>query len=409
MMTIQDSVVHAQVNGRVGTDTTNKSVFERIVLKNRKVIVGLVVGTDRDGNTLVAVSRAWLQKNDPLYPNLATESEDRERKAYTQIRERVTELLKDRDGWPVPGILETELQRAEQWLEEKEHSASQLFFLTLPKKEIARVDSPGLSELCKAQWAWFTRLENPEASSAASITKLLEEERVPWQFESPELGDRFPARPQDEREWGARLALFRYSHVEAISFQGTNDLMVYSGKRDATMAFGPIVSQLIKSQTQALLNELTSAPSSKLADGSQPLWLRTAIQEAEKIEKDYLRATSVIADPVGAEVKVETSFAWRLPDGQWEAIWTAKNSQDANRQDRKSIERIDKDPQIESLKKTLAVLGLGGNNEQIDLAIRVGAATMQAQQSVDSQFEKLRQRYMKRLDLPLLLWEPSLQ
>jgi hypothetical protein len=34
---------------------------------------------------------------------------------------------------------------------------------------------------------------------------------------------------------------------------------------------------------------------------------------------------------------------------------------------------------------------------------------MQAQQSVDSQFEKLRQRYMKRLDLPLLLWEPSLQ
>jgi hypothetical protein len=401
--------VRAQANVRVASEATNKSIFERITLKNRKVIVGLMVGTDRDGNALVAVSRAWLQKNEPLHPKLAQESEDRERIAYTQIRDRVKELLKNRDDWPVPRVLEMELERAEKWLDATEHIPSQLFFVTLPKKEIARIDSPGPNGIRQAQWAWFTGLKSPETTNATSISKLLEEEHVPWRTESPELGDRFPARPQDDREWTARVALFRYSHVEAIAFQGTNDLMFRSGMRDATLELGPIISQLLNSQMQSLLNDLTGQASSKLTDDSKPLWLQAGIKEAEKLDKDYLRATSVVESPTSGEVTVESSFAFRLPDDRWETIWTAKESHDANRQDRKAVERIERDPQIESLKKTFSALGIGGNNEQIDLAIRVGAATMQAQQNIDSRFEKVRQRYMKRLDLPLLLWETSLR
>lgn len=403
------SGVYSQVNVRVADDKPNKSIFERITLKSRKVIVGLVIGSDRDGSVLVAVSRAWLQKNDPLYPKLAEESEDSERVAYTQIRDRVKELLKNRDDWPAPRILEMELERAEKRLDATEHVTSQLFFLALPTKEISRIDSPGPSGIRQAQWAWFAGLDSPEISNALTISKRLEEEHVPWQTESPELGDRFPARPQDDREWNARVALYRYSHVEAITFQGTNDRMVRSGMRDATLDLGSIITQLLKSQTQSLLDDLTGQTSSKLNDDSKPLWLQTAIREAEKIDKDYLRATSVSASPTKGESTVESSFAFRRPGDRWERIWTAKETQDANRQDRKIIERLERDPQIESLKKTIAALGIGGNNEQIDLAIRVGAATMQAQQNIDSQFEKLRQRYMKRLDLPLLLWETNLR
>jgi hypothetical protein len=185
--------------------------------------------------------------------------------------------------------------------------------------------------------------------------------------------------------------------------------MVRSGMRDATSELGPIISQLLNSQMQSLLNDLTGKASSKLTDDSKPLWLQAGIREAEKIDRDYLRATSVAASPTSGEVTVESSFAFRLPDDRWETIWTVKETQDANRQDRKTVERIEKDPQIESLKSAFAALGSGGNNEQIDQAIRVGAATMQAQQNIDSQFEKVRQRYMKRLDLPLLLWETSLR
>lgn len=406
---MQEPVVRAQANLRVASNATNKSIFERITMKNRKVIVGLMVGTDRDGNALVAVSRVWLQKNEPLYPKLAQESEDRERISYTQIRDRVKELLKNRNDWPAPRVLEMELERAEKWLEATEHIPSQLFFVTLPKKEIARIDSPGPSGIRQAQWAWFTGLESPETTNATSISKLLEEEHVPWRTESPELGDRFPARPQDDREWSARVALFRYSYVEAIAFQGTNDLMVRAGIRDATLELGPIISQLLYSQMQSLLNDLTRQASSKLTDDSKPLWLQAGIREAEKLGKDYMRATSVTASSRNGEATVESSFAFRLPDDRWETIWTVKETQDANRQDRKTVERIEKDPQIESLKSAFAALGSGGNNEQIDQAIRVGAATMQAQQNIDSQFEKVRQRYMKRLDLPLLLWETSLR
>jgi hypothetical protein len=128
--------------------------------------------------------------------------------------------------------------------------------------------------------------------------------------------------------------------------------------------------------------------------------------EAGKMHLNYLRVTSVAADPISGEVNVDSGFALKFPDGRWEAIWTARERQDANRQTQRSIDTIANDPQIGSLKKSLAALGLGENNEQIDLAIRIGAATMHAQQEIDMQFEKLRQRYMKRLDLPLLLWDP---
>lgn len=109
---------------------------------------------------------------------------------------------------------------------------------------------------------------------------------------------------------------------------------------------------------------------------------------------------------ISGEVNVDSGFALKFPDGQWEAIWTTRERQDANRQTQRSIDTIANDPQIGSLKKSLAALGLGENNEQIDLAIRIGAATVHAQTEIDMQFEKLRQRYMKRLDLPLLLWDP---
>lgn len=403
---VPDSMVVAQANGRVLADSKNKSAFDRIILKNRKVISGVVITNDDGGRTLVAVSRAWLQKDETLYPKLATESEDLERIAYTQIRERVTELLKDRAEWPAPQVLESELQRAEQWLEEKDHPKSQLFFLSFPKNEILRVDSPGPSELRKAQWAWYAKLEAPESNSSASLTQLLDDEHLPWQSDFPELGDRFPARPQDEKEWNARLALFRFSHVESVTFQGTENLMVYAKKRDAPIDMSKIVAQLMTSQLQSILSELTGDPASKSPTQVKNAWLRTAKMEAEKIHLNYLRATSVAADPVSGEVNVDSGFALKFPDGRWEAIWTTRERKDANRQTQRSIETIQNDPQISSLKKSLSALGLGDNNEQIALAIRIGAATMHAQQETDMRFEKLRQRYMKRLDLPLLLWEP---
>jgi hypothetical protein len=66
---VPDSIVVAQANGRVFADSKNKSAFDRIILKNRKVISGIVITNDHDGRTLVAVSRAWLQRMKRSIPN----------------------------------------------------------------------------------------------------------------------------------------------------------------------------------------------------------------------------------------------------------------------------------------------------------------------------------------------------
>lgn len=58
-----------------------------------------------------------------------------------------------------------------------------------------------------------------------------------------------------------------------------------------------IVAQLMTSQLQSLLSELTGDPTSKSTTRVNNAWLRTAKMEAGKMHLNYLRATSVAADP----------------------------------------------------------------------------------------------------------------
>ena len=53
--------------------------------------------------------------------------------------------------------------------------------------------------------------------------------------------------------------------------------------------------------------------------------------------------------------------------------------------------------------ETMKSLGLGAE-DQVQQAIRFGAATMAAQQAVDARFFEFRARYVKHLDSPPLWW-----
>jgi hypothetical protein len=49
-------------------------------------------------------------------------------------------------------------------------------------------------------------------------------------------------------------------------------------------------------------------------------------------------------------------------------------------------------------------LGIG-SEEAMDRALKMGAATMQAQSKANQEFERFRQRFQHRLDLPILRWD----
>jgi len=99
--------------------------------------------------------------------------------------------------------------------------------------------------------------------------------------------------------------------------------------------------------------------------------------------------------------RVVGSFVARMPDGEWVTVWSETVNGDATQARPELRERIEKDPQVAGVLKTVKGLGLG-IEQQLGTALQFGAATMEAQQQADRQFIEFRERHLDRLDNPPL-------
>jgi hypothetical protein len=105
---------------------------------------------------------------------------------------------------------------------------------------------------------------------------------------------------------------------------------------------------------------------------------------------------------------VQSVFVARINTGpqaqsNWETIWSHRETADATKPRAETEVRIANDPQVKQALDAVKKLGLGAE-DQIQQAIRFGAATMAAQQTADSRFFEFRDRHLKHLDGPPLWW-----
>ena len=92
-----------------------------------------------------------------------------------------------------------------------------------------------------------------------------------------------------------------------------------------------------------------------------------------------------------------------MPNGSWETVWSHRESQDSTKP-RPDVEaRIAEDPQIKQALSAMKSFGFGAD-DQVQQAIRFGAATMAAQQGADARFFEFRDRHVRHLDGPPLHW-----
>ena len=108
------------------------------------------------------------------------------------------------------------------------------------------------------------------------------------------------------------------------------------------------------------------------------------------------------------EAAVQSVFVVRVDAGfpekaQWETVWSHRETADATKVRAETEARIANDPQVKQALDKVKSLGLGAE-DQVQQAIRFGAATMAAQQTADSRFFEFRDRYVKHLDGPPLWW-----
>jgi hypothetical protein len=275
-----------------------------------------------------------------------------------------------------------------------------------------------------ARWAWSERLEDVEERSAADLTKELKARGIDPSAPPPGLGERLPPLPQDDREWAARMALVEDALGESLAFQGFGDMVMKTGEAEGGVAgILPQLGQMLGGGKGALgglgLDEILNglqggglpgvrANPPATPGGANPAgkpaerWLMSARTQAA--DAGHYRATRVNVDAGNGRADVESVFEVRMPDGSWEMIWREVRSADAAQANEAAVERITADERISGLLQTIRGIGLV-DEASIMQAIRVGAATMEAQGAVDTAFNDFRSRHIQRLDGPPLRWD----
>jgi hypothetical protein len=308
----------------------------------------------------------------------------------------------------VATFLRVERKRAEKLLaeaappEQSPSEARQFVWIELTQKKIAKVIAASDERKRIVGWSWYERLPNVETRDADDLARELKHKRIDARQPVPDLSEHFPLRLQDEREWSARMAIIDHALGKPLDFQGIGDLLVRVDRAKKADDIAPIVAKLFGSQIDSLFKDLLSEGRQAPASAKSPnAWLEPAIREAERDKARTFRATHVDLNLEPRQAIVVSAFVVRLANGQWEPIWSDRCAEDGAQQRPQMEATIAADPQVKSALGLLKSLGTGGD-DQVQAAIRFGAATMAAQQAVNSRFSTFESHFLTRLDFPPL-------
>ena len=328
-------------------------------------MLGAIVSRDAEGVVTIAVRRAWLEKTAPAF---YAEQQQREtnawQKAESELPRRIEKWIEERpEDENLVFFLKQELTRLKQ--AEKEpadgEEAAQFMLISVPAKRIRVVRRQEAGRRQLALVAWRENLDDVEERPALELSRELQQKEIDPAEEQVDLSDRLTGLPDDHEQWAARQALIEYGYDRRLDFQGHGDALFRTGQGVDAPDVSQLLGGLLKSPLSGGLEELLGGTAKK-------------------------------------QVSVESRFVARMPKGDWRTIWTYVETADARKERPGLQERIAADPRA---KQALALVDAVGG-ESGAMALKVAAATMEAQQHADSKFFTFRRRYDGRTDGPPL-------
>lgn len=373
-----------------------------VSLKSGRSVRGAVLSRGPQGDLSIAVSRAWLKSANPeYYEQQSAANRKAEHAAWVQTRDRLKALLETPPAeQSVASFYQSELSRLDDLLEREEPPEVPFLILDLPAAAVGRVTLAAPERRQLALRGWQAELPDVETRDAASLKQLLLKAAVPLDGPPPDLSDRLPAQPQSDREWSARLALVEYALGKPLDFQGMGSTVVQT-RAGEPIELATVLPKLLQEQVNSVIDDLlgNAKPAAKPQDDRE--WLKPAIAAADRAGANGFRVTRLQLNAETRRVLVETRFVAKLGPGDWRPVWAASEQMDGTEARPAQEEQIAADPQLKPALKSLQALGLDVD-VSLQQAIRVGAATMAAQQAADARFFEIRDRYLRRLDGPRL-------
>ncbi|MFN0053743.1 MAG: hypothetical protein ACKV0T_16300 [Planctomycetales bacterium] len=382
---------------------------DQVALKRGPKLLGTVLNRAADGTVELAVLREWLRATHARYYATCVDRERASREAaLNKLRGRLADWIQQRAGdEELLFFLKKEDERLRKVLASgdapRDADESEFLLLTIPTADVDRVFVQPVVRKQVAALAWRERLTDVEQRSVNNLQRELQKRNLDPARDKVDLSDRLPVREQSDAEWGARQALIEYQYRQPFDFQGTWEAVVRTGVGAAPQGAGALLVDALKGPLTGALNDLLGEGPSPKARPNGEQWMQTASRQAESGSARGWRATRVAPDPVAQRVVVEARFVARLPSGTWETIWSHTETLDATKPNEELTKRIAHDPQVKQVLEIFQGAGLGTGEPQIQQALRLGAATMQAQEAADGKFFEFRDRYLKRVEGPPLL------
>jgi hypothetical protein len=390
---------------------------DQVSLKGGPRLLGSVLGREADGTVAFAVGRDWLKKTHLHFFQKSLSDETTEtRAALVELGERIGQWRRARAPEnDFDFFLKKESERIEQTLKAINAGSYEqdapFLVLDLAPAKIERIVNQPPQRKRVALAAWREKLADVESRSTNSLVQELHKLKIDPVDDVDMLLDLLPPRRQNESAWAARKSIVEYHFIKPLDFQGRGDLVLPAGHEINAANAGQLFGDLLKSLAGDSLSDLFDPPAGRSGKsttaGAQPeKWLQSAAKIAEAENVTGFRVTRSEEDLAAKRVTVETRFVARMPDGSWNTVWQWRDVADAAKARPDAEQQIMQDPQIRSALALVTSLGLGGD-EQIRLAVRFGAATLEAQKQADSRFFEFRDRYLKRLDGPVLRVAPT--
>jgi len=410
----------------VGVPAAGGDGVDVISVARHGEVRGRVVAREDDGTILVAVRRAWLADAIPALAEscarddrlgalaarddvrrrieatlAALPEDDRRRSFLARERERVERLLADPAGDPA--------------------ARAEFTWVRVPARAVRRERPAEANAARVVEWAWHERLAGAETRAPARLAQELADKGVDPRTPPPPLADRLPPRPQDDRQWEARLALVADALDEPVAFQGIGDLQLRLADGDEARRVIPLIEQLLAGSFEQLLagnvEQLFAGGFDNLlgafgGDRPGPLpppraaaatdrWLVSARDQAGA--EGRCRATRLRLDVDAGRVAIESAFQVRFRDGHWETVWHDREIADGTAARPIADDRLAGDARVRAVLDTVRRLGVV-DEATIDRALRMGAATLEGLAALDGRFASFRSLHSRALDGPLLSW-----
>lgn len=376
-----------------------------VTVAKHGAIRGRIVRREADGTLVMAVRREWLARAAPdLAANTARDDRVGALAARDDVRRRIEAALRD-----LPAddrrrtFLEAESARIERLLADpaKDPAARATFtWVRLPARSVRREQAADPAAARIVQWAWSEGLDDAETRDVVRLARDLADRGIDPAAAPPTLADRLPPVPQDDREWAVRMALVADTIDEPVAFQGMGDLQVrLSGVADADRIL-PLLKEAVGGNLDDLLAVFGGA---RPAPPGPDQWLASARNQAE--DEGRCRATRLRLDARAGRVEIESAFQVRLPDGRWETVWRDRAVADGTARRPVADERLAADPRVKGILDAVRGIGLV-DEERIDRALAMGAATLEALATIDARYAEFRSVHARALDGPPLWWGP---